>query len=214
MPAWFRSRTISPAGRRRPIPRATQLAEMRAGRRQAQRPRQCRLHGPPSHLLRDAGEFLLRRLFQGACDRACLAAGDRGVRACRRIGLSSPSMPMTTKPSTCGGRSRGCRNRASSVSRPATISGRWATPVRAGRRRKSSTIMARIFPAGRRGARTRKATASSRSGISFSCSSIRSRASSVRLCRGHRSTPAWGWSASPPSCRASTTITTSISSRR
>ena len=29
-----------------------------------------------------------------------------------------------------------------------------------------------------------------------------------RRCRGPRSTPAWGWSASPPSCRASTTTTT------
>ena len=40
-------------------------AEMRPRRRQAQRPGQCRLHRPASHLLRDAGEFLLRRLFQG-----------------------------------------------------------------------------------------------------------------------------------------------------
>jgi alanyl-tRNA synthetase len=41
-------------------------AEMRPRRRQAQRPRQCRLHRAPSHLLRDARQFLLRRLFQGA----------------------------------------------------------------------------------------------------------------------------------------------------
>ena len=41
-------------------------AEMRARRRQAQRPRQCRLHRAPPHLLRDARQFLLRRLFQGA----------------------------------------------------------------------------------------------------------------------------------------------------
>jgi alanyl-tRNA synthetase len=41
------------------------LAEMRARRRQAQRSRQCRLHRAPPHVLRDAGKFLLRRLFQG-----------------------------------------------------------------------------------------------------------------------------------------------------
>ena len=44
-------------------------AEMRARRRQAQRPRPRRLHRAPPHLLRDAGEFLLRRLFQGRRDQ-------------------------------------------------------------------------------------------------------------------------------------------------
>ena len=55
-------------------------AEMRARRRQAQRPRQCRLHRAPPHLLRDARQFLLRRLFQGARDRACLEPDHQGVR--------------------------------------------------------------------------------------------------------------------------------------
>ena len=35
---------------------------------------------PPPHLLRDAGEFLLRRLFQGAGDRAGLDLADQGLR--------------------------------------------------------------------------------------------------------------------------------------
>src|SRR5580700_4474417 len=47
-------------------------AEMRARRRQAQRPRQCRLYGAPPHLLRDAREFLVRRLLQGPRHRARL----------------------------------------------------------------------------------------------------------------------------------------------
>ena len=38
---------------------------MRARRRQAQRPRQCRLYRAPPHVFRDARQFLLRRLFQG-----------------------------------------------------------------------------------------------------------------------------------------------------
>ncbi len=59
-------------------------AEMRARRRQAQRPRQCRLHRAPSHLLRDARQFLVRRLFQGARDRARLEPDDQGVRAAGR----------------------------------------------------------------------------------------------------------------------------------
>ena len=55
-------------------------AEMRARRRQAQRPRQCRLYGAPPHLLRDAGQLLLRRLFQAARDRARLDADHQGIR--------------------------------------------------------------------------------------------------------------------------------------
>ena len=55
--------------------------------------------------------------------------------------------------------------------RPAIISGRWATPARAGRARRSSTTMARASPAGRRAAPMPTATGSSRSGTSSSCSS-------------------------------------------
>jgi alanyl-tRNA synthetase len=50
---------------------------MRARRRQAQRPRQCRLYRAPSHVLRDARQLLFRRLFQGARDRACLEPADQ-----------------------------------------------------------------------------------------------------------------------------------------
>ena len=56
-----------------------QLAEMRPRRRQAQRPRQCRLHRAPPHLLRDARQFLVRRLFQGPRDRARLEPAHQGV---------------------------------------------------------------------------------------------------------------------------------------
>src|SRR5579875_3749723 len=45
------------------------LAEVRAGRWQAQRSRERRLHAPPPHLLRDAGELQLRRLLQEGRDR-------------------------------------------------------------------------------------------------------------------------------------------------
>ena len=40
------------------------LPEVRARRRQAQRPRERGLHRPSPHLLRDAGQLLLRRLLQ------------------------------------------------------------------------------------------------------------------------------------------------------
>ena len=55
--------------------------------------------------------------------------------------------------------------------RLATISGRWATPARAARARKSSTITASTSPAARPARPTPMATASSRSGTSSSCSS-------------------------------------------
>ena len=55
------------------------VAEMRPRRRQAQRSRQCRLHRAPSHLLRDARQFLVRRLFQGAGDRARLEPAHQGM---------------------------------------------------------------------------------------------------------------------------------------
>ena len=52
------------------------------------------------------------------------------------------------------------------------------------------------------------------SGISSSCSTSRLPPISVFPCRIPRSTPAWGSSASPPCCRAPTTITRSTCSRR
>ncbi len=66
---------------KRPYVARHDVAEERARRRQAQRPRQCRLHRAPPHLLRDARQFLLRRLFQGARDRARLESDHQGFRA-------------------------------------------------------------------------------------------------------------------------------------
>ena len=107
-------------------------------------------------------------------------------------------------------RSPACRNRASSASRPPTISGRWATPARAAPARRSSTITATTSPA----ARPARADADGDRFIEIwnlvfmqyeTLAGRRAR----RACRGPRSTPAWGSSASPRCCRASTTITTS-----
>ena len=70
-----------------------------------------------------------------------------------------------------GARSPASPTARSSASRPRTISGRWATPARAVRARRSSSTTAITFPAARRAAPTRTATASSRSGTWSSCSS-------------------------------------------
>ena len=61
----------------------------------------------------------------------------------------------------------------------ATTSGRWPTPAPAAPAPKSSTTMGRTFSADRRDRQTRKATATSRSGISYSRSSTARRAPMV-----------------------------------
>ena len=98
------------------LPARHHLAEMRARRRQAQRPRQCRLHRAPSHLLRDARQFLVRRLLQGARDRAGLEPDHQGIRAARRTSCSSPSTTPTTRRPGSGRRSRASPTTASSAS--------------------------------------------------------------------------------------------------
>ena len=58
-------------------------AEVHARQRQAQRPRQRRAVVPAPHLLRDAGQLLVRRLLQARGDSVRLDAADRGVEAAR-----------------------------------------------------------------------------------------------------------------------------------
>ena len=130
------------------------VAEMRARRRQAQRPRQCRLHRPPPHLLRDAGEFLLRRLLQGTGDRARLEPGHEGVRPARGQAAGHGLLRGRRGARALEARSPGCPTARSSASRPRTISGRWATPVPAVRAPRSSTTMATTSPAARPARRT------------------------------------------------------------
>ena len=101
-----------------------------------------------------------------------------------------------------------------SASPAPTISGPWAIPAPADPARRFSTTMGRTSPAARPAVRTPRATASSRSGTSSSCNMSSTRAGSACLCRIPPSTPAWESSASPPSCKAPTTITPSTCSGR
>ena len=118
------------------------LAEMRPRRRQAQRSRERRLHAPPSHVLRDAGQLLLRRLLQSRSHRLRLGPADQGLRPAERTGSTSPSSAKTTKPKSCGRRSPAFPRTASSGSTRRTTSGRWARPVPAVPARRSTTISA------------------------------------------------------------------------
>ena len=146
MPAWCSSRTSSP-GREAALCARHHGAEMRARRRQAQRSRQCRLYRPPPHLLRDAGQFLLRRLFQGRRDRARLGPRHQGIRPGQGHGCWSRSIPPTTRRAGSGRRSPACPTTASSAM--TTISGRWGRRVRAAIARRSSTTRAPQWRAAR-----------------------------------------------------------------
>ena len=84
------------------IPARHHCPEVRARRRQAQRPGQRRLHRPPPHLLRDAGQLLLRRLLQGRRHRLRLGASspsDAG-RPARDRWRSPSSRARTASPGT------------------------------------------------------------------------------------------------------------------
>ena len=194
---------------KRPYTPRHHVAEMRARRRQAQRSRQCRLHRAPPHLLRDARQFLVRRLFQAARDRARLEADHQGIRP-----AEGPAARHRLSRRRRGVRSVEEDRRPAGVAHhPHRDLGQFLGD---GRHRPVRPLLGNLLrprastcPAARRARPTRTATASSRSGTSSSCSSSSCPAASASTCRGPRSTPAWASSASPRCCRASTTITTS-----
>ena len=195
-----------------PWPRAVTGAEVRPGRRQAQRPRRDRSHQAPPDLLRDAGQLQLRRLLQGAGHPAGLGDRHRGAAASTPTGSGSPSTPPTTRPRPSGATRSACPPSASSAS-TRTTSGRWATPARAGRARRSSTTWARVRR--RRRARPRRRGALRRD--------LEPRVHAVRPARRRRppspcpsrtSTPGPASSASSRCCRASTRSSTPTSPAR
>ena len=190
-------------------------AEMRARRRQAQRPRQCRLHRPPSHLLRDAGQFLLRRLFQGPRDRARLEPDHQGVRPAQGQAAGHRLFTRRRGVRPLEEDRRPARRAASSASRPRTISGRWATPAPAARARRSSTTTATHIPGGPPGSPDAGRRPLHRD-LEPRLHAVRAAADGERIAAAAspRSTPAWASSASPPCCRACTTTTTSTCSAR
>ncbi len=57
---------------------------------------------PASHVLRDARQLVVRRLFQERSDRLGVGTADRRLRSCRRIACGSRSITPTTRRSTSG----------------------------------------------------------------------------------------------------------------
>ena len=123
------------------------VAEVHARQRQAQRSRQRRAVAPAPHVLRDAGQLLVRRLLQGRRHPLRLDGADRGVGPAQgpaaRLDLRRRrhDRRATTRRSPSGRASCG-DERASTSSAPPTTSGRWARPARAAAAPRSSTTAA------------------------------------------------------------------------
>ena len=163
---------------KRAVPPRDDGAALRPRRRQAQRSRQRRLHGAASHVLRDAGQFQLRRLFQARRDPLTRGSSSPRSTASRRRSCGRRSTSTTTRPTTSGPRtsafppSAACGSATTRApSTPATTSGRWRTRGRADPARRSSTTMVPRSGADRPVRRSPRATGTSRSGTSCSCSS-------------------------------------------
>ena len=108
----------------RPYSARRDLAEMRARRRQAQRPRERGLHRPPPHLLRDAGQLLVRRLLQGATRSSSPGTCSPGISACPRTSCWSRCSARTTRRRATGRRSPASPN--SKIIRIPTSDNFWA----------------------------------------------------------------------------------------
>ena len=174
------------------------LAEVRARRRQAQRPRRGRQDAAPPHVLRDARQLLVRRLLQGRRDRVRLGAARRRSTASTR---AHGRHRLRRRHGAAGhrGRRRGARDLEAGHRlrrRPRHRPRREGQLLADGRHRPDGAVHRdplqlrrerhvadhRIRRAGRAG---------SRSGTSCSCSSSGARAAaSCSSCRRRRSTPA------------------------
>ena len=91
-----------------PVRARDDVAALRARRRQAQRPRERRLHRAPSHVLRDARQLQLRRLFQARRDPLRVGAADRGLQAAQGEAVDDGLSRRTTRPTTSGRRRSAC----------------------------------------------------------------------------------------------------------
>ena len=182
--------------------------EMRPRRRQAQRPRQRRLHRAAPHLLRDARQFLVRRLLQGARDPLRLGAADPRLRPAEGQ-AARHRLPRRRR----GGRpleeGRGPPRRADHPHRHLRQflddgPDRPLRPLLGDLLRPRPRDPRRPPRQPRRGRRPLHRDLEPRL---HAVRAARGRQRATR-CRARRSTPAWGSSASARCCRASTTTTT------
>jgi hypothetical protein len=95
-----------------------------------------------------------------------------------------------------------------------TISGKWQTLALAARVRKFSTTTARTSGAAHRDRIRKTVTASSKSGIWYSCNSTKMSTAYCIRCQNHVSIPAWVWNVCLQYCSMSIPTMKSILSRR
>ena len=178
-------------------------AEVRARRRQAQRPRRRRPHEPSLHVLRDARQLQLRRLLQGRGDPVGVGALHRGARARSRAALGDGPRDRRRGRGDLARRRRAARRAHPAPGRRQLLAhGRH----RAVRPELGDLLGPRARATARRRARPATRTATSRSGTSCSCSSTPSPTASWCRSRRPASTPAPGSSATWPCCRAPTSV--------
>ena len=162
----------------------------------------------PPHLLRDAGQLQLRRLFQARGHPLGLGVPDRARSgsAWPRNGSRPRSISTTTRRPASGSTRSSCRRSGCSGWARTRTSGRPTPPAKAptasaARAAKSTTT--------RPSARSKSGTWSSRSSTAWAI-----RPTTSARCPARTSTRAWAWSGRPRCCRASRRTSTSTSSAR
>ncbi len=213
-PAWCRSRTSSPAPRRRPRrappPRrsaSAPAASTTTSTTSATPPATT----PSSRCWATSRSATTSRTARSSCAWK-LITEDFAIDASRLL----VTVHVTDEEAAGLWRKiAGLPTSGSSASRPPTTSGRWATPAPAARARRSSTTTATISPAGRPDRPDEDGDRFTEIwNLVFMQFEQLADGRAPRPAAARASTPAWAWSASPPSCRACTTTTTSTCSAR
>ena len=172
------------------------------------RHRQRRPHRLSPHVLRDAGQLQLRRLFQARGDPLGLGVPDQQEVAGpgRRKSSRPRSISTTTRRPAFGSTRSSCRPTGCSGWARTRTSGRPTPPAKGPT---ASAARAAKSTSTRPSARSKSGTWSSPSSTAWAI-----RPTTCARCRARTSTRAWAWSGRPRCCRASSRTSTSTSSAR
>jgi hypothetical protein len=203
MPAWCSSRMCFLGRESAPLCARRLQPALRARRRQAQRPGERRLHGAASHLLRNAGQFQLRRLLQARRHPLRLGIPHRHHGPAPEK-LWVTVYRTTTRPLPSGPTRSACprthhphrRQGRPEVSLGQLLADGRHRPLRT-LHAKSSTTTARTWPAARPAPRGRRRPLHRDLEPGVHAVQPRREPASCTAAASPRWTPAWAWSASP-----------------